>query len=577
MKVTRTALYLLFAILLLVVGGVWYLKTRLLKTHPQNAPVITQEEVSPLDLRPAAIAKLQQLVERGSDSLYQLGIDSLLTDIATGTILLKGVSVQPDSNIIRLMQEEQRLPDDIYRISLESLRITGIGLADLVNRRDISLQSLVCANPQITVYHQLQPYNAHKREAAKGSALFSRLNGQTDRIAIDSISITAGSLTDKSGGTTNTYQNVSLALRDVLIDSTAEGDSTRFLFAKVSLLQVGKISMPAGKSGYDMSMGGITVSGEKQQLRICDFTLKPHGGKAGFMRQQTHQVEMYDLRMPAITLNGVDWWAAAHGESLIAKEAELTGADWYMFVDQRLPESGSTKRDNFPQQMLADMEMPFSVKQVKLKGCNLTYEEFTKASGKQSSITFNNLNAVAAGFTNLPAEVAAHPEAYFKGSCRFMNAAGLKGDFTFALPRKKRGAFTASLSMGSLAPEKVNPFGEAMGLLRITSGQLQYANSQVRGDNSLVNGTITAAYTNLQIMPLKPAEEGGEPLRKKRITGKLANVFLVKNNNPAKGGELRRLSFELQRTTEANFFIFVWLGIREGMLKTIGVPPALGG
>ena len=577
MKVTRRVLFIILAIAFLLAGGIWIFKEYLKKQQPANAPAITQEEQSPLDLRPAAIAKLQQLVEAGSDSLYQLGIDSLLTEIATGTIILKGVSVLPDSNIIRLMREQKRLPDDIFSITFESLRITGIGLADLVNRRDISLQSIVCVGPQITVQHRRQSYNADKRAAAKGGSLFSRLNGQVDRIAIDSISIVKGTVTDKNEGLANTYKDVSIALREVLIDSTAERDVTRFLFAKTTLLQAGKITMPAGKGEYDLSIGGVAISGEKQELRIQGFTMKSHGGKAEFLRNQPHQVEVYDLSMPAITLKGVDWWAAVHGESLIAKEAQLIDANVYIFLDQRLPGSGKVKRDNFPQQMLMDAKMPISLKEFRLKNVNLIYEELTKASGKQSSITFNKMNGVAAGFTNLPAEVATHPEASFKGSCRFMNASEMAGTFTFALPRNKLGAFTANLSIGPLSPETVNPFGEAMGLLRIKTGQLQYAKADVAGNNNKIKGSITAAYTDLHIMPLKPAAESGEPLRKKRVIGKIANVLLVKDNNPQKGGELRTLPFELQRTTEGNFFNFMWMGIRQGMLKTIGVPPKFGG
>ncbi len=577
MKVSRKALFTTAAIILILAGGIWIAKKKLLKTHPENAPAITQKEESPLDLRPAAIAKLQQLVASGSDSLYQLGIDSLLTDIATGTIILKGVSVLPDSNIIRLMREQKMLPDDVFSITFESLRITGIGLSDLVNRRDISLQSIVCNKPQITVQHQLQPYNAGKREQAKGKTLFSKLQGQIDQLKIDSVSITHGNFTDQNGGTTNTYKDVSVALRDILIDSTAETDPTRFLFAKVSLLQAGKITMPAGKGEYDLSIGGIAISGGKQELRLRDFTMKPHGGKAEFMRHQTKQVEVYDLSMPAITLKGVDWWAAAHGESLIAKEAELTDANVYIFLDQRLPGSGKVKRDNFPQQMLMDAKMPISLKELKLKNANLVYEEFTRISGKQSSITFNKMNGVATGFTNLPAEVAAHPEAHFKGSCQFMNASEMTGTFTFALPRNKLGAFTANLSIGPLSPEVVNPFGEAMGLLRIKTGQLQYAKATVSGNQNRIQGSITAAYTDLHIMPLKPADESGEPLRKKRVIGKLANILLVKNNNPQKGGELRSPGFELQRSTEGNFFNSMWMGIRDGMLKTIGVPAKWAG
>ena len=577
MKVPRKALYILATLLLLIGGGIWIAKKQLLKTHPENAPAITQKETSPLDLRPAAIAKLQQLVEAGSDSLYQMRIDSLTTEIATGTIILIGVAVKPDTAVIERMRRQQRLPDDIFEVALQSLRITGISLSDLVNRRDISLQALVCNGPQIRVQHRRQPYNADERAAAKGKTLFSRLQGQLDRLAIDSISITGGNFTDESSGTTNTYKDVSVLLQNILVNAEAERDRTRFLFAKKMLLQTGKITLPAGKSEYSMSFGGLAVSGENQQLRITDFTMKPTGGKAEFLRHQKKQVEVYDIRIPTLVLKGIDWWAAVHGESLLAAEAELTGAQFDIYLDQRLSGTGKVKRDNFPQQMLMQMKMPLSLKKVKVRGTTLVYEEFTEASSRQSSLSFNNINAVAEGFTNLPAEVSAHPTATFKGNCQFMNASPLLANIALELPRERKGAFSADMTLGSLMPETINPFAEGMGLLRIKSGQLQYAKVHSEGNNNRAQGSLTAAYTDLHIMPLKTADDKEEPLRKKRVIGKLANVLLVKNNNPAKGGTLRQSDFSLERTTQPNFFNFLWSGIRQGMLKTIGLPADLGG
>ncbi|RYD51853.1 MAG: hypothetical protein EOP52_06625 [Sphingobacteriales bacterium] len=576
MKFTRTALSIILFVVLLVVGGVWYLKTYLKQTHPVNAPPVTQKEVSPLDLRPAAIAKLQQLVEAGSDSLYQLRIDSLLTDITTGTLILKGVAIRPDSVVIQSMQAQKRLPDDVYHISLSSLRITGIGLSDILHRRDLSLQSIVCTHPQITVYHRRQSYNAGKRATAKDQTLFSRLQGQIDRLAIDSVSITGGSLTDNSDGTTRTYQNVSVALREILIDSTTEQDPSRFLFAKRSLLQAGKITLPAGKSRYDISIGGIAVSGEKQQLHIQNLTLKPQGGKAGFLRHQKHRIEVFDLAVPALTLNGVDWWAAAHGESLLAQEAEITGVNGYIYFDRRLPKSGSVKKANFPQQLLADLKMPLSIKRVRIKKSNLAYEEFAPESGSSGRITFNNINAVAQGFTNLPAEIASRPTARFEATCRFMNATDLSVQMEFALPSRKRGAFKVDLAVGRITPAMVNSFAEPMGLVRITSGQAQYAKAHIEGNNSALQGTLAAAYTDLHIMPLKAADHPKEGLKSKRITGTLANMLFVKDNNPSRGNNLRQPSFELNRSADgSSFFNFVWSGIRLGLFKTIGLPARL--
>lgn len=567
----------IIVLLLLATGGIWYAKQQVVKGRPADAPAITQKETSPIDLRPAAIAKLQELVQKGSDGLYRLRIDSLETDVASGTVMLKGIGLWPDSAVMHSLHAAQKLPDDVFRLELASLRISGIGLADILHSRDLHIRAVVCDGPQIEVYHKLQPYNANKRAAAKGQTLWGRMKESIDRLAIDSILVTRGAITDYSGAQKATYADVLLNLRDILIDSAAEQDASRFLFAKKAVLQAGKMQVPVGASHYDLSIGAISIAGEAKTVTVRNLALKPHGGQEAFLKGQKTQTEVYDIELPQLTLRGADWWAAAHGESLLAEDAEISGARVKVFLDQRLPPSPTIKRDNFPQQMLADAGMRVSLRKVQLQGAAVIYEEFTKLSGKQSSVSFNGINAVAEGVTNIPAEVAVHPVATLRGSCRFMNVTPMTGDFSLELPRAKKGAFKAALTMGAMGHEAVNPFSEGMGLVRFTSGQLQDGSAQIAGNNDNVHGIVAARYADLHIEPLKSKEDDEGRLKKKRITKTIANGVFVKNNNPAKGGALRRPDFSLDRTKEPNFFNFIWMGLKLGLLKTIGVPPKLGG
>ncbi len=326
------------SILLLLAGGAfWYTKHQLKQGRPADAPAITQQEASAIDLRPAAIARLQKLVQNGSDGLYRLRIDSLETDLASGTIILRGIGLRPDSAAIQALDAAKKLPDDVYDMELSSLRISGIGLADIIKRRDLHVQAIVCERPQITVYHKLQPYNADKRAVAKRQTIYQRMQEQIDRLAIDSILLTHGNITDYTSGKKTSYADVSLSLTDILIDAAAERDQTRFLFAKKALLEAGKVEMPVGNSAYDLAIGAISISGEARSLTLRNLTLKPHGGREAFLKGQKTQTQVYEIELPELTLRGADWWAAVHGESLVAAAADISGARATMFLDQRLP------------------------------------------------------------------------------------------------------------------------------------------------------------------------------------------------------------------------------------------------
>ncbi len=234
------------------------------------------------------------------------------------------------------------------------------------------------------------------------------------------------------------------------------------------------------------------------------------------------------------------------------------------------------KRDNFPQQLLADAGIRVSLNRVTLRDAAVIYEEYTRRSDRQSRISFNAINATAEGVTNVTAEVAAHPTSILRGSCRFMNVAPMTATFWLDLPRSKKGAFKADLTIGAMGSEVANTFAEGMGLVRFTSGQLQKAFAHIEGNNDNVHGIVAAQYTDLHIEPLKSKEDDEGRLKGKRITKTIANAIFIKNSNPAKGEALRRPEFSLDRTRESNFFNFVWMGTKMGLLKTIGVPAKLG-
>jgi hypothetical protein len=569
MKGTAKAITIVLLIAGLAASGVFIIKKKWWQAQPADAITIRQKESSPLDLRPAAIAKLQQLMLSASDSLYKLRIDSLLTEVASGTIVLKGVGIYPDSNARRRLHEQHRLPDDVFEIEVKSLRITGIGLGDIINRRDIHLQSIACSTPEIIVHHKAQPYNAEDRAEARRTTIFGRLKDKIDRIAIDSIRMRHGVLVDYTDGQKNVFHELSLLLTDILIDSAAEKDNSRCLFAKKMLLDAGGITLSDGI--YDLSMGGISVMGNQKEVTVRDFALLPKGGKEAAARQQKERSSIFTIKAPIMKLKGANWWAAVNRESLFAREAEVSGANVNVYTDGRVP-PGPVERDNFPQQKLAGVSMPVSIKQVNLKGATLVYEAFNPLSAEKGRMVFNNLSLQAPGVTNLPAEVAAKPVVQVRGSCMFMNVSPITAVFALDLRRNRKGAFKVDVTMGPLDREPVNTFSEAMGLVRFPTGHMESAKGYVEGNNDQLHGRVTAHYTDLHLEPLK---RKGDEIKEKNVTGKLANILFVKDNNPSRG-KLREPDFSLDRTTESNFFAFVWEGFKLGLLKMIGVPPKLG-
>jgi hypothetical protein len=82
--VKKIVLISVISIVIIISGGFLYFKYGVLKTNdvkPDNS-----KASSVLDLRPAIIAKLQQLVKEGSDGLYTLSIKKIDPDLLSSKL-----------------------------------------------------------------------------------------------------------------------------------------------------------------------------------------------------------------------------------------------------------------------------------------------------------------------------------------------------------------------------------------------------------------------------------------------------------------------------------------------------------
>ena len=167
-----------------------------------------------------------------------------------------------------------------------------------------------------------------------------------------------------------------------------------------------------------------------------------------------------------------------------------------------------------------------------------------------------------------------YPIANFSGSGLFMHHIPMSARFTFDLSKYKTGGFTADIHMDTLDKLTINPLAEALALFSVKSGKMQQGTAHIEGNNFNAKCTVAISYTDLHINPLKKADENGQ-LKKEHVRGFIANVFLIKNDNPVRGEELRRPAFSIERDHHRNFFNMIWLTILTGILKTVGIPEKL--
>jgi len=564
------SVFLLIAISAYIYVRYHYLKVKTFKPDNTKAKNI-------IDLTPAIIAKLQQVVKDGSDGLYVLSIEKLNIDVLASKFDAVNVSIAVDTTAMLRLDQLKKLPDDIFKIKFASLHVDGMGINDLIDQKHIVIDTISCNSPLIEVYHKSQPYNQAIRKASDTLSLYRRIKGQTKSIVIGKINIGKGTFIDHNGDKktdVTQFNVVSIIMKDLLIDSTTQYDNNRFLFTKYTAIKCNNYFFRTPDSLYFFKAGSINVSGEQHKIVVTDVELMPRGGKQQFESRQSARKVMLHLTFPAITLDSINWWSMINHERFIAKDADIAGGSFDVYLDESLPK-GPFNVNNFPQQVLMAMPVPVSVMKLALHHFNVSFEEYNPDSKESGTVFFDNINGNAGNISNIPAEIKKARYLTLNAEGLFMHKVPIKARFRLDLVKSRTGEFTADIVIDTLNNTIVNPVAEPLGLFSIRKGQMQRGIAHLEGNDFAAKGTVALNYTDLHIDPLKKDKNDDGKLKKKTFTGLFANTFLIKNSNPRKGNDLRQPGFTVERGKHSNFFSLIWFSILTGILKTIGIPVKL--
>jgi hypothetical protein len=162
----------------------------------------------------------------------------------------------------------------------------------------------------------------------------------------------------------------------------------------------------------------------------------------------------------------------------------------------------------------------------------------------------------------------------FTASGLFMNKVRTTGSISLNLKEYQTGKFTADFHMDTLNNATVNPLSEPMVLFTVKRGQMQQGKIHITGNNFNANAKIAMYYNDLHVTPLKADSNSQGKLKKKHLRSFVANVFLIKNSNPA-GGTLRQPELSLTRDLHGGFFKMIWQCTMGEIVKTVGLPVKL--
>lgn len=561
---------ILLIVAIIITGGYFGLRYYVLKTPGDQTGNTKARSLT--DLRPAIIAKLQQLVKDGSGGLYRLDVEELEPHLLSSSVDIRNAILIPDSTWIKKLDEQELLPDDIFTIQFAHLKIEGINRDDFLLNDGLTLRSISVSKPIIEVYHQKRLYNqaGNKKDSL---ALYQKILKNFKSIAIDRVEIKDGTIITHNllKKQRNQVNDISVVMNDILIDASTQSGDQRFMFAKKVELAASNYLVRSADSLYEFKCGSISISAIEDKLVARNVEIHPTVSRQQFQKRLKARQEIFDIRLPRISISGIDWRQLINEGALIAEEAIVEDGRCEVYLDCSLP-FRKIKPNNFPHQMLMTIPAEISVAKMQLRNALLRYTEYNPRMKDAGTVVISKVNGRITNLTNIPIRYRQNNLMVINSDGLFMQQVPMTVNFQFNLAKHKTGDFSLSLEVKDIDSSILNPITVPMAEFMIKKGKIQKGIALVTGNNSETRGKGELRYTDLYVVRVNRDKNEPGKVDKEGLMSFLANTALVKNNNPSPGEPVRKVDFEFTREAKLSFFSLVWKTIFIGILKTIGLP-----
>jgi hypothetical protein len=536
----------LFLVILAIAGGVLYWQT-----HKKK---IIRE-------------KLESAIEKKSGGFYAIKYESLDLDEVTGFLSITNLRLGYDSNKYNAIRNLHLDPPTLFSIEIPEITVEGVKTPKALIDKEIDGRKLTIRNPVIEIIYTGRGKDSLRKVPAK--EIYQQILGNLDQISMDSVSVTGARIITRNQKTKQSgieLNNASVDLIDVKVDSAANADPTRLLFAKKQAIAFESLSWFSDDRRYKFKAKNVISNSTGRDVHIDEFVLNPLKDEQDFMNSIPTQDDRFDFRFTDIVLKNVDYPSLLE-EEVNADSLVIRSAVFKVYRDLNIPRDKENRVGDYPHQALQKIPVDIDIRKVVVINSFIEYKErnnITKNSGK---LQLYDVYSTITNFTNKKESIRKNNVMTLVAKSSFLNKTPFSVNWKFIL-RDPDGRFNLKAKMGAINAKDLNALTEPMGPARIEKGEIKGLTIDFNGSDHSMNGSMTLLYDDLKISVLEK-DEGAKEWDRKSLTSFVANI-LVRNSNLHEDDEAARTAnITYQRDTNRSIFNLGWKSIFKGIMETI--------
>jgi len=493
------------------------------------------------------------------DSIHTVNFSKIELNTSGDEITLENLNIIPQTLI-----GDKGIP--IIAASVPKVTIRTQSLRSFQRTGDLDITSILFTNPNVTLYLDrnevttvVKPEEAEEKIRQK---IIEVLN-------IDSFEILGGQLSIREKNTDepiNSFSNISILLNDLNFNlSEQQTIDSKFLLNNDYQFELTDYEIKLPDSLNVIHIGRIILSDE--QLELQDFSYMPRYGKFEYSRKVGLSVDVAELRVDKIVLDGFNIDEFINGKKIFATSMQVFNPRAFIFRDKRMPPKEEVLK-HMPQELLMEISSEVSIGHIEVINGNIQYEEFPEKGMIPGIIEFAELNATLNPFILANGDME-NNKIHLSGSLLLNNEAKL--NVNMVLGFKSPYPIHVEASIGEFELSILNPILESNAFVTVESGIIRGGEWHFTADNKHAIGSMSLRYNDLKVRLLEERTLMHGTGRKRILTF-VVNALALRSNNPRKLFN-RLVSSTIYEPRDKSKFVFnyLWKATFSGLMGSSGI------
>lgn len=524
--------------------------------------------------KPILDAQIKETIISATDSLYLIAYDGLDFSLITGNASIKNLRLTADTNRYAELVQLEQAPDNIYNIRIANLRIRQFHPRRILSDRKLNIEGIIIDTPTVHIVSEYHAYNDTVTTKRDMRTLYQRISGLLNEVSVAAIQLNniQFKFSKKTDSTVNetALKNLNVQVRDILVDSLSQFDSTRFYHTRAIDIEMPGFRYETPDSFYYVSFDRLQIATLYKQVKLTGLKYAPRISREEFYKRKQRATDMAVMAFPMIRLEDIDLQQFVKNQKIHAGSLHIDSGTVAISNDLRYPKHPTNKIGKSPHQLLMKLKQPIKLDSLLLNNIAISYSEVSRKYKKEGKITFDRVNGVFRNVTNDTLSLLHNSTMAADITAYLMNTGKLDVAFTFDLLDDK-GGHTYKGKLGPMNGQSLNRIITPLLNAEVARANIRGVRFDVKADDHRSRGSLRFDYDNMRLN-LLTTDEDGKKMSMKAVSF-LANSFIINDSNPDANGQYHTGRINYARPQTYSFFKTLWQSLLQGIKECAGISP----